>query len=88
MLVNVDRVYSYIQSKDFEKFFEKLSRTLSRCVCLQKNERQQRKSVIDGLRNKEKNKKFRIKSEEIKSVVSRIEYSILEMTDFFSIRMV
>ena len=45
-----------------------------RCVCPQKNERQQRKPVIDGIRNKKKNKKFRIKSEEKKSVVSRIEW--------------
>ena len=87
MLVNVDRICSYIQSKDFEKKSE-LPRTLSRCVCSQKNERQQRKPVIDDIRNKEKNKKFRIKSEEKMSVVSRIEYSILETTDFFSIRMV
>ena len=65
MLVNVERVYSYIPSKDFEKKSE-LPKTLSRCVCPQKNEQQQRKPVI------EKNKKFRIKSEEKTSVVSRI----------------
>ena len=72
MLVNADKVYSYIQSNNFEK--SELPRTLSRCVCPQKNERQQRKPVIDGIRNKKKNKKFRIKSEEKKSVVSRIEW--------------
>ena len=40
-----------------------------------KNEQQQRKPVIDGIRNKKekKNKELRIKSEEKKSVVSRIE---------------
>ena len=40
-----------------------------------KNEQQQRKQVIDGIRNKKekKNKELRIKSEEKKSVVSRIE---------------
>ena len=73
MLVNVDKVYSYIQSNNFEKKSE-LPRTLSRCVCPQKNERQQWKSVIDGIRNKEKNKKFKIKSEEKKSIVSGIEW--------------
>ena len=50
MLVNADKVYSYIQSNNFEKKSE-LPRTL-RCVCPQKNERQQRKPVIDGIRNK------------------------------------
>ena len=44
------------------------------CMRPQKNERQQWKPVIDGIRNKERNKKFRIKSEEKKSVVSRIEW--------------
>ena len=73
MLVNVDKVYRYIQSNNLEKKSE-LPRTLSRCVCPQKNEQQQRKPVIDGIRNKERNKKFRIKSEEKKSVVSRIEW--------------
>ena len=51
MLVNVGKVYSYIQSNNLEKKI-KLPRTLSRCVCPQKNERQQRKPVIDGIRNK------------------------------------
>ena len=73
MLVNVDKVYSYIQSNNLENKSE-LPRTLNRCVCPQKNERQKRKPVIDGIRNKERNKKFRIKSEEKKSVVSRIEW--------------
>ena len=50
MLVNADKVYSYIQSNKFEKKSE-LPRTL-RCVCPQKNERQQRKPVIAGIRNK------------------------------------
>ena len=72
MLVNADKVYSYIQSNNFEKKPE-LPRTLSRCVCPQNNERQQRKPVIDGIRNK-KNKNFRIKSEEKRSVASRIEW--------------
>ena len=53
MLVNADKVYSYIQSNNFEKKSE-LPGTLSRCVCPQKNERQQRKPVIDGIRNKKK----------------------------------
>ena len=75
MLVNVDKVYSYIQSNNLEKKSE-LLRTLSRCVGPQKNEQQQQKPVIDGIRNKERNKKFRIKSEEKKSVVSRIEWYI------------
>ena len=51
MLVNADKVY--IQSNNFEKKSE-LPRTLSRCVCPQKNERQQSKPVIDGIRNKKK----------------------------------
>ena len=71
MLVNVDKVYSYIVS--IKK--SELRRTLSRCVCPQNNERQQRKPVIDGIRNKKekKSKNFKKKSDEKKLVVSRTE---------------
>ena len=31
-----------------------LPRTLNRCICSQKNEMQQRKPVIEGIRNKKK----------------------------------
>ena len=40
-----------------------LPRTLNRCVCSQKNERQQKKPVTHGIRKKKKkikNKKFRM----------------------------
>ena len=52
VLVNVDRVYILCQSKDLEK--TELPRTLTGCICSQKNERQQRKPVIDDKRNKKK----------------------------------
>ena len=34
-----------------------LPRTFDRCICSQKNEMQQRKPVIEGIRNKKKKKK-------------------------------
>ena len=49
ILVNVGRVYLFCQSKKTE-----LPRTLNRCICPQKNERQQRKLVRDGMRDKKK----------------------------------
>ena len=36
MLVNVNKVYSYIQSNNLEKKSELPTRTLSRCVCVHK----------------------------------------------------
>ena len=77
MLGNVDRVYnSNIVSVKRLQNLNLVPRTLSRCVCPLKNEQQQKKPVIDGVRNKKekRSKKFRIKSEEKKSVISRIEW--------------
>ena len=55
LVVNVDRVYILRQSKDFEKNLncQYIGQSVE-CVAPQKNERQQRKPVIDGIRNKKK----------------------------------
>ena len=54
--VNVDRVYIFCVNERTQK------KTLNRCLCPQKNERQQKKPVTHGIRNKKKrkNKKFTI----------------------------
>ena len=65
-IVKVDRIYSYIHcanQKCLKKGLNYLPIWQSvEQVCPQKNERQQRKPVIDASRNKKeiKNKKFRI----------------------------
>ena len=53
MLVNLDRVYSYIQSKDFGKNLNHLGHSADVYICPQKNERQHKKPVIDGIRSKD-----------------------------------
>ena len=44
--VNVDRVYIYFVNEKTQK------KTLNRCVCPQKNERQQKKPVTHGITRK------------------------------------